>query len=291
MIAMGAHAGSPSSQGFWIFETQHCPFLLGSHLCSGLACSTSHVESDACGMCCMSCLELDTVTHALEREKQARHGRQRRGAASPGRRAGSSVDGAEGAPPNGCAPGDAWTPVRAALRYVTHKPWNRIPALTRTFMYNPVLACLAGGRNKARLPSPGKLGTAPSLHVVVPCTCRSHGALLGDSVGRHSAAWNLHPRAHAHLHVQPHPGLPCRGAQQGAPSAGFPDKLRSAPLGVPHAVPLRMHATSAFQGAPLASAMQHVSAACRALPSLDHDSGVRAKRQRIGQGTRMKAEL
>lgn len=41
-----------------------------------------------------------------------------------------------------------WEPVRAALRYVTQRPWSRIPPLTRTLIYNPVLACLAGGRNK-----------------------------------------------------------------------------------------------------------------------------------------------
>jgi len=41
-----------------------------------------------------------------------------------------------------------WTPIRAAMRYVTQKPWNRIPAVCRTAFLNPVLACLAGGRNK-----------------------------------------------------------------------------------------------------------------------------------------------
>ena len=41
-----------------------------------------------------------------------------------------------------------WHPIRAAHRYVTQKPWNRIPPLTRTAISNPVLACLAGGRNK-----------------------------------------------------------------------------------------------------------------------------------------------
>lgn len=40
------------------------------------------------------------------------------------------------------------TPIRAALRYVTQKPWNRIPVTTKTFIFNPVLVCLAGGRNK-----------------------------------------------------------------------------------------------------------------------------------------------
>lgn len=41
-----------------------------------------------------------------------------------------------------------WIPIRAAFRYVTQAPWNRIPPMTRTMMFNPVLACLAGGRNK-----------------------------------------------------------------------------------------------------------------------------------------------
>lgn len=41
-----------------------------------------------------------------------------------------------------------WEPVRAALRYVTQRPWSRMPPLARTLLYNPVLACLAGGRNK-----------------------------------------------------------------------------------------------------------------------------------------------
>ena len=43
---------------------------------------------------------------------------------------------------------DGWTPIRAAVRYVTQRPWTRIPPLCRTAMLNPVLACLAGGRNK-----------------------------------------------------------------------------------------------------------------------------------------------
>ena len=41
-----------------------------------------------------------------------------------------------------------WIPIRAAFRYVTQRPWNRLPPLTRTMIYNPVLVCLAGGRNK-----------------------------------------------------------------------------------------------------------------------------------------------
>lgn len=41
-----------------------------------------------------------------------------------------------------------WVKVVAAFRYVTQKPWNRIPVYTKTKIYNPIIACLAGGRNK-----------------------------------------------------------------------------------------------------------------------------------------------
>jgi hypothetical protein len=41
-----------------------------------------------------------------------------------------------------------WIIVRAAFRYVTQKPWNRIPINSKTFIFNPIIACLAGGRNK-----------------------------------------------------------------------------------------------------------------------------------------------
>ncbi|MGF1465015.1 MAG: hypothetical protein ACFCGT_02675 [Sandaracinaceae bacterium] len=41
-----------------------------------------------------------------------------------------------------------WLPVRAAFRYVTQRPWNRIPPVSRTLIFNPVSVCLAGGRNK-----------------------------------------------------------------------------------------------------------------------------------------------
>jgi hypothetical protein len=41
-----------------------------------------------------------------------------------------------------------WKPIRLAFRYVTQKPWNRIPVQTRTRILNPIVACLAGGRNK-----------------------------------------------------------------------------------------------------------------------------------------------
>lgn len=38
--------------------------------------------------------------------------------------------------------------IRGAFRYVTQKPWNRIPIQTKTFIYNSTLVCLSGGRNK-----------------------------------------------------------------------------------------------------------------------------------------------
>ncbi|MCB9546278.1 MAG: hypothetical protein H6706_10545 [Myxococcales bacterium] len=44
---------------------------------------------------------------------------------------------------------DRWIPVRAALRYVTQRPWDRLPIHARTAILNPSVVCLAGGRNKA----------------------------------------------------------------------------------------------------------------------------------------------
>ncbi len=43
---------------------------------------------------------------------------------------------------------ETWIPMRAAFRYVTQKPWNRIPVNSKTKILNPSIACLAGGRNK-----------------------------------------------------------------------------------------------------------------------------------------------
>ncbi len=39
-------------------------------------------------------------------------------------------------------------PLRAVFRYVTQRPWNRIPMHLKTKIVNPIIACLAGGRNK-----------------------------------------------------------------------------------------------------------------------------------------------
>jgi hypothetical protein len=41
-----------------------------------------------------------------------------------------------------------WIPIRAAFRYLTQKPWNRLPLHSKTRILNPTIACLAGGRNK-----------------------------------------------------------------------------------------------------------------------------------------------
>lgn len=38
--------------------------------------------------------------------------------------------------------------IRAAFRYLTQKPWDRLPLHSKTRILNPVIACLAGGRNK-----------------------------------------------------------------------------------------------------------------------------------------------
>lgn len=41
-----------------------------------------------------------------------------------------------------------WIPIRAAFRYLTQRPWTRLPLNCKTHIFNPILTCLAGGRNK-----------------------------------------------------------------------------------------------------------------------------------------------
>jgi hypothetical protein len=43
---------------------------------------------------------------------------------------------------------NTWKPMRLVFRYLTQQPWNRLPISSRTHIINPVIACLAGGRNK-----------------------------------------------------------------------------------------------------------------------------------------------
>ncbi len=41
-----------------------------------------------------------------------------------------------------------WMSIRAIFKYVTQQPWNRFPLNCKTKILNPIVACLAGGRNK-----------------------------------------------------------------------------------------------------------------------------------------------
>jgi hypothetical protein len=41
-----------------------------------------------------------------------------------------------------------WRPIKAAFRYLTQRPWNRLPIHSKTHIINPTVACIAGGRNK-----------------------------------------------------------------------------------------------------------------------------------------------
>lgn len=44
--------------------------------------------------------------------------------------------------------GEDWQALRGVFRYVTQRPWTRIPLHSKTRILNPIVACLAGGRNK-----------------------------------------------------------------------------------------------------------------------------------------------
>ncbi len=41
-----------------------------------------------------------------------------------------------------------WIQLDFVFRYLTQKPWNRLPIASKTTIINPVITCLAGGRNK-----------------------------------------------------------------------------------------------------------------------------------------------
>lgn len=43
---------------------------------------------------------------------------------------------------------EKWIPIKALMRYLTQRPWNRLPLHSKTVILNPIVACLAGGRNK-----------------------------------------------------------------------------------------------------------------------------------------------
>lgn len=42
----------------------------------------------------------------------------------------------------------SWKRLSAVFRYLTQKPWNRLPIKSKTIIINPTIVCLAGGRNK-----------------------------------------------------------------------------------------------------------------------------------------------
>jgi len=44
--------------------------------------------------------------------------------------------------------GGEWLPMDVVFRYLTQRPWNRLPVFSKTLIVNPTIACLAGGRNK-----------------------------------------------------------------------------------------------------------------------------------------------
>ncbi|RNA16505.1 hypothetical protein BpHYR1_002062 [Brachionus plicatilis] len=41
-----------------------------------------------------------------------------------------------------------WHAIRGCVRLVTQKPWTKIPLISKTIVVNPIITCLAGGRNK-----------------------------------------------------------------------------------------------------------------------------------------------
>lgn len=43
---------------------------------------------------------------------------------------------------------DEWIQLDLVFRYLTQKPWNRLPIFSKTKIINPTIVCLAGGRNK-----------------------------------------------------------------------------------------------------------------------------------------------
>lgn len=47
-----------------------------------------------------------------------------------------------------CDSNKIWHPIRGCVRLVTQKPWTKIPLISKTIVVNPIITCLAGGRNK-----------------------------------------------------------------------------------------------------------------------------------------------
>ncbi|CAF0716550.1 unnamed protein product [Brachionus calyciflorus] len=47
-----------------------------------------------------------------------------------------------------CDENSTWHSIRACIRLITQQPWKKIPLNTKTLIVNPIITCLAGGRNK-----------------------------------------------------------------------------------------------------------------------------------------------
>lgn len=69
-----------------------------------------------------------------------------------------------------------WHKVRAAFRYLTQKPWTRLPISSKTLILNPPIACLSGGRNKLIAAKAYEIfnseNSAYNLEIMVPKTIR-----------------------------------------------------------------------------------------------------------------------
>ncbi len=91
-------------------------------------------------------------------------------------------------------PEGEWKPIRGAFRYVTQRPWSRIPVLSKTMILNPILACLTGGRNKMVAAKAYELFNSASqetgLHIRIPETIRDVSKaeipLWVESLGGHA---------------------------------------------------------------------------------------------------------
>ncbi len=74
---------------------------------------------------------------------------------------------------------EEWIPIRAAFRYVTQRPWERIPMSGKTHIFNPIITCLAGGRNKMTAAKAYDLFNADlaetGLEIFTPQTIRDVG--------------------------------------------------------------------------------------------------------------------
>ncbi|OZJ04310.1 hypothetical protein BZG36_03166 [Bifiguratus adelaidae] len=87
-----------------------------------------------------------------------------------------------------------WRSMRACFRYVTQKPWNRIPLITKTVVMNQIISCLAGGRNKMMAARAYEFYNADlaqhGLHVRIPETInnvtKSEVPLWVHSMGGHA---------------------------------------------------------------------------------------------------------